>query len=119
MKTTKADFELFKRECQKWIDRYELNQYTFYFSIGETEGGLASYSVNVEAQAIEIIFEKDWGDAVEGVNKNKSIKEIAFHEITEILISPLRILAEDRNFSEEKLEEETHRIIHKQQKVLM
>jgi len=31
MKTTKKDFELFKKECRSWIDKLELNNWSVYF----------------------------------------------------------------------------------------
>lgn len=32
MKTTKKQFELFKKECRKWIDRFELNGWEINFT---------------------------------------------------------------------------------------
>ena len=117
MKTTKADFELFKRECQKWIDRYELNNLKFYYKLDDTDDSFAEYYYSEWMQKITVILSKEFSEPM--IDKKQQIKDTAFHEITEILLVPLRTMAEKRNFDREEMEKETHRIIHKLQKVLM
>ena len=47
-KTSKKDFELFKKECRKWADILSLKDYEWAFFHGVSdEGNRAEYFVNV------------------------------------------------------------------------
>jgi len=116
MRTTKADFALFQKECQRWIDAFELNNLKFYYTHSELDDAFAEFYYAEWMQKITIVFSNEFAEPMDDIKQQ--IKDTAFHEITEILIQPLRIIAEKRNFDREEMEKETHRIIHKLQKVL-
>ena len=119
MKTNKADFDLFEEQCWKWINTFSLNHIEFFF-VHEDIGEDANATYDIGYSGMNCVIALGTEICMTGVNdKTKFIKRIAFHEIAEILISPLRAIAISRNFSEEELEAETHSIIHRLQRVLL
>ena len=95
MKTTKKDFELFKKECKKWIKYYGLTDWdvSFFHTESETEGFLAKTVASLPAMAADIFLSKNWTDKYYSVGE---IKSTAHHEVLELLFMPLHILSENR-----------------------
>lgn len=83
-KTTKKDFEEFKKECEYWIEYFYLRDWEVIYqhvkidSRAEIRYSMASRITNLKL-AIE------WSDAP---YKNE-IKKVAFHEVCELLLAPL------------------------------
>ena len=114
-KTTKADFELFKSECEYWIDRLSLREWEFNYlhkQSTDVESSLAwtrsQYGGRVVDIALATEFDENWT-----IDK-ESIAHCAFHEVCEILLAPLRDIAMDINGAE-KTEQSAaiHAIIHR------
>jgi len=111
MKTTKADFEYFKKCCQKWIDFWGLYQFNFeYFheDRDETVPARASYESYHSSQGINIYLSTDWEVSI----TKEKIDLCAFHEITELLLVPLRAKA-FYSFAHQEIEHDTHEIIRR------
>ena len=107
-KTTKKDFKEFKAECEKWIDYFSLNDWDIYYRIdsdNDCRGACTADSIS----GIAII---GFGREFVGEPEKFEIKGVAFHEVCELLLSPMRILGENRYVTEEEMETERHRVIH-------
>ena len=108
VRTTKNDFEYFKKRCLYWAKELGLLYYRLYFEHESIEGKQATYSVNPEASEVVLTFSKEWSDIVP--KTKKSINHLAFHEMVEILLVGLRRWAGEY-IQYDKLNEETHKIV--------
>ena len=108
-KTSKKDFELYKNECRKWIKIFGLLDWELYFEHeSKTVDALAGCSFTRVGRNVTLWLSKNWG-----TNKVSTldIKMTAFHEIGELLLSPLNDLAMERFVTQDQVEEATHVII--------
>ena len=96
MKTTKKHFKLFKKECKYWLNRFDLGSWRadirHYTQAGLIEGALAYCDPNWTMRTCCIGLQKKVSDGAL-VNK-KVISKAAFHEVCELLLHMLRIIAE-------------------------
>ena len=111
MKTTKKDYELFKKECLYWIKRFELNNSRIYFEykdLGENIGANCSPSTNGNmtlALALEIHpFHR---------TQNEEIKYLAKHEVLHSLLGVLSELAHSRYVGQDELLDAEERLVRK------
>jgi len=109
-KTTKADFELFKREVHKWINRFSLGDHFLHIRHRNLDGvvGNLYYSYKDRRATITLSTTINRTDKVE---VSELVKKTAFHEVTELLLIRLNCLAGDRTFDPTELDAETHSII--------
>ena len=108
-KTTKKDFELFKKECQKWIKFFGLSEYRIeYFNLKEANGTRAQTEDYNDLMAADIIFPKELHDQTD----IKKIRKAAFHEVCEILLMKLRIMANEQ-YNWDLVNKEIHTVIRK------
>jgi len=114
VKTTKKDFELFKKECQKWIDIVGLKDWHFWYEHDETnENCIAQYLDDVQGRSCVIYFTTGLDDKL----SNHDIKSGAFHEIVELYMKDLRKMALTAH-SYAMVDEATHRVIRMLENVL-
>jgi hypothetical protein len=75
------------------------------------EGSRAAYDLNVPGKIARLWLSPDWEDMP--VN-DTTIKRAAFHEVCELMLNPLVILAESRySVTPTAIEEATHDIIRR------
>jgi len=106
-KTTKKDFKEFKAECERWVDYFGLKDWEIVYrseSDDECRGSCASDNTS---RIAVIGLGKTFGDTPE---KNE-IKRVAFHEVCELLLSPLRLYGEERFTTESAMASSRHNII--------
>ena len=110
MKTTKNHFQIFKKECQKWIAFFGLYGWRYsYFHEDTTEDWRASVRVSIDGRTVSLFLHIDWKD---DVVTERAVRESAFHEICEILLWRLASMAfGNLRFSPKECNEETHNII--------
>lgn len=107
-KTTKKHFEIFKEECQKWIERYALLDWEIVFEHTALNGSDATVSVNSNPSlaTIALSTKVEW----EGLDFNMPfedyIKFLAKHETTHLLTARIVALARDRYVSEKEIDKE-------------
>ena len=108
-KTTKKHFELFQKECNKWIEYFGLKQWRVFYEHDYVDDAYGSINAHHPGKVVTITLSKSWEETKPN---NKYIKRTAFHEICELLISPLERLAKSRfGVLEEEIQEEIHNII--------
>ena len=113
-KTTKKDFELFKKECKKWIDIVGLKDWHFWYDHDKTDDNcIAQYDIDDTGRSCVVYFTKGLDDKL----TRHDITSAAFHEIIEIYIRPLRKMALTAH-SYEFVDEATHRIVRMLENVL-
>lgn len=112
MKTTDKHFQLFKKECRKWIARFGLLGWRFYFQHEDLpDGKQIAYCIYPEDLADRVFtlgLSVDLGDLDE---TEMDIRRSGFHEVMEAFLYRMNFLAKSRDTHPEEIEEENHNLI--------
>ena len=108
-KTSKKDYELFKSECRKWQPILNLNDWYIDFEHDLIlEKCEACANMDLNAKAATLILSTEWV----GVVNDRTVKMAAFHEMCEVFLCQIQMLANERfNVSPEQIVEATHSVI--------
>jgi len=111
MKTTKKHFELFKKECKKWIEFFGLKEWnvSYDWCTPVEDCVLAWSNHHFSAKSSYLILSKEWRNTVPVTNEQ--VKKSAFHEVCEMMLFPLRYMSECRFLSDTEIDPEIHRLI--------
>lgn len=116
MKTTKKHFEIFKAECEKWIEIFGLKGWEINFFHKELKGyqnAATEYHIT-DRYADIYLFPK--------LKRYKAdddkIRLLAFHEVCEIFMGPMNVNAKERFVARSEINEALHAIIITLQNVL-
>ena len=117
MKTTKKDFEFFKKECDRYANLFGLDDWSLIYEkdYSFVPNTRASCAINLNACQTEIALAKDWQH--EKVTR-KQLSETAKHEVLHILLAPVMVRAMARYTAENDLISAEHSIIQKLMKLL-
>ena len=117
-KTTKSDFNLFKKESEKWIDIFGLKGFEFRFHHENIhdDDALADSYWDTQGRCCIIALYKNWPDRYP--KTDMEIRLAGFHEIAHVFIGKLGNLANARFIKEREIEEEQHAIIRTLEGVL-
>lgn len=115
-KLTKTDFETFKKECNKWINKFGLYDWDMKYQFVEMDDSAGRCVTNYVASAATIVLNPNFSNSL--VDKATHIKEIALHEVLEVMLSPLTALIGERSYDEGEAEHQKHRIIQRLMKFL-
>ncbi len=115
-KTSDKHFRLFKHECEKWVNRFELHEWTVSYEWKPLQGADAEYNASYQGRCVVIALSKE----IEPFEKTMEdeIREVAFHEICELMLYPLRSQIVWRNFDAGEMESATHAVIHRLYRLL-
>lgn len=116
MKTTRADFELFKKYCVEYYDKLGLREWTVYYKHARTNDAYASSAWLLSGMIATITLCTDW-DTLRPKNEAE-LRKLALHEIMHILMSPLVAEAEDRYANETAIRIAEHSIIRRLENIL-
>ncbi len=108
MKTTKTDFEYFKKCVQKWVDLFQLNDWEIYYIHEDIEDYIGYCLTDIKSCQATIILGVDWG--VTDIDK-KSIDKTAFHEVMELFQAPYHLLAKSREYNADEHSSIAHQMI--------
>ena len=108
MKTTKADFEYYKKCVQKWVNLFQLNDWEVDFEHKDDLRFIGACSFDLCGRTATISLATNWEDTI--VSK-KELNLTAFHEVVELLLVPYYSLSRDRKYDEDKHSEVSHQII--------
>lgn len=117
MKTTKAQFSMFKSECKKWIKVFGMLGWKFYFVHGKDEPGAIAYCCfpdKSEDRTFTLGLNKD----ISSVCSLVDIKCSAFHEVMEAFLYRISYIGECRYIQREEIPEERHNIIRTLEEVV-
>lgn len=111
MTTTKAHFEIFKKECRYWIQRLGLTDWEIEFKHNnEDKESFCNCRPFLLSRSAVLTLTKDWEDFK---LTNYLVRRYAFHEVCELLMGRLDHIAEARFVRKEEIEEERHAIIRR------
>jgi hypothetical protein len=106
-KTTGKDFTEFKAECQRWVDYFGLKDWEICYDKEDSEDNRASCLSDYPGKIAVLSLSNEWPSPPQ---KNE-IKQVAFHEVSELLIAPLRAMAVARYVTEDEILVANHYII--------
>lgn len=109
-KTTKADFKLFVKECEKWIDFFGQTDWECFYDHEDIDDR-ARYNADVAGRIVRFTLAEEW----ENVEPTKHlVRKAAFHEINELRL--VKILRELKWACSDRLSEELiHEIIRQEE----
>ena len=111
-KTTKKDFELFKKEVNKWIEIIGLKEFECVFADDSADYGTrAQVMVDLIGGISTYFFAGDWDGNANKIS-NREVKIVGFHEVMEVMLWELAAMAK-MYVNEEVVEKEVHKIIRR------
>lgn len=117
MKTNKKHFKIFKDECQKWIDKFELNNWGIHFGWTDKKGAFASLGVSLNAHNATFFLCKDWNDTIVSLS-TKNIKNSAKHEVIHLLLARLAVNGAERFVTSDEMIEAEEELVKKLENLL-
>jgi aryl-alcohol dehydrogenase-like predicted oxidoreductase len=113
--TSKEDFELFKRSCEKILKALGLNDIdVYYMHKADSEDAMANYTYQYQSSKAVLFLAECWNIKP----TERLIKEQAIHEVSHLLLGRLSAQARDRSFVEEEYNAAEHHVINRLIKVL-
>ena len=118
MKTTKKHFEIFKKECEKWINKLKLDdwEFNYHHENPSMEGADACVETNTIFRRVDIYLSIDQFD--EETFNTDYIKHVAKHEILHVLLKNLNYLTHKRFITEDQIIQTEEQIIRKLEKLI-
>jgi len=107
-KTSTKHFEIFKKECKFWIEKFGLKEWAVEFFHKNTNGLAGCSTSGAIDNLCSISLGKDWEH---DVPTTKKIRRVAFHEICEMLLSDTKLAVPER-FTD-TVQFEFHKIIRR------
>lgn len=119
-KTTKEQYKLFVSECKKWIRKFGLLGWRFYFEHNCFIGGFGRccYPEEPAHRLFTLILNKDIREGDEYLWSNNFIKKVAFHEVMEAFLYRISYLGTERYIQPEEIPEERHNLIRTLESVI-
>ena len=110
--TTAAHFKIFKKECRKWIDFFELNNWKVYFAhVDEPEiKNLAWCNCTLSTLTATLCLNTTWRN---DIPNNTWVKGAARHEVIHLLLGRLASLAVARFTKEDEIDSAEEGLIHR------
>ncbi len=115
MLTTKTDFNFFQKECRQLINTWGLTDWNIYFSHQLLGDCLGSIVTNARTRMATIFLASDWEDHV---TTEKTIKEVAKHEVLHLLFADLRTCAFDRHATEGDIYKAEEAVVSRLMKII-
>lgn len=116
MKTTKADFELFKKYVQEYADVLGVKDWSLHFSHEEVGDAYASTTYSIDDRVAKIRLGKYWDDL--RPKNSYEIKRLAFHELMHVVMAPLVYEAKERYTTNHVLDGIEHNIIRRLENIV-
>lgn len=117
MKVTKTHYEYFKKECERWIKRFELNGWAVNFQLCELNDVLAETAYQYKPMNATIRLNSKWVDEVRPLNHGE-LSDIAKHEVIHLLLAKLDTLAHSRYVTKDELDQAEHELLQKLIKII-
>lgn len=111
MKTTHKQFEMFTKECKKWINRFGIFGWRFYYTHENYDDDREKIAYIIWPNSIEDrVFTIGLSADISNITDN-DIRCSAFHEVMEALLYRMQVLAKARMTFDSDINEEIHHLI--------
>ena len=109
------DFELFKKEFQKWQQRFGLIGYKVYFKYEPLDSSFANIYVNQDEMVVTVTLNSKLPDKDKPF---KDVKQSAKHEAIHLLVGKLDQNARYRYVSEHEIHESVEELVFKLEELI-
>ena len=82
---TKAHKKLFRKTCEKWIDRFSLNDFKVYYDTEDLDSAYGACIADLPGQVVSLILADPWDEKI----TDEMVISTARHEVLELLLQPL------------------------------
>ncbi|MCK9556110.1 hypothetical protein M0R19_08555 [Candidatus Pacearchaeota archaeon] len=116
--TSKKDFQLYVRECEKWIKFWGLSEWDINYSNVSTDPDkvLGWCSWDLSGMIVTINLEKKWNNiTLTKEEKEECIRTTAFHEVCELLLAKLNDISFKYDVPRRVMTHHSHEIISRMQ----
>jgi len=114
MKTNKKHFKLFKDECNRWVEYWGLTEWKIFYAHKHwNDNALASCSSDTIGMVATINLEPDWGENMDDEDIEGCVRQSAFHEVCELMLSKFRYTANRRDNTWDDIMHNNHEIIRR------
>lgn len=117
MKTTKADFNAYKKHCLFWIEKLGIKNYSIHFDHRLEESMHARTYWNLGDGIALIVLSTEWDEL--RPKTDKELKRLALHEVMHILLAPLVNCAMDRYTTADAIETAEHSVIRQLENIIV
>jgi len=117
MKTTKADFQLFKEACLKWQDKLGMVDWSIHYAHEFVEGDYARTYWNLSGAVATVYLSTKWDDL--RPKTRDALDRLALHEVLHILVAPLTAEAEARYTDQKTIDTAEHCIIRRLENIIV
>lgn len=109
-RTSKKDFETFKREFTRWQERLGLTEWRVRFHHERIDESMAAYiRADLEGRLVSVFL---------GFRIDHTIEEVARHEALELLVADMDNLASYRFVRHDEIEMARHSVIRRLERLL-
>ncbi len=116
MKITGRHFKIFRRECRRWLRFFGLTDWQVYYEHREADTDDRAWcETKLSARTATIGLNAVWDCEPDdyGIDANEEMRKAAFHEVVELLLSPLYSEALYRFTTGDALVEADHGIVRR------
>lgn len=117
MKTTKAQFEVFKKAGEGWQQRLGLMDWEIYFMHGDCGEAYGQTCCSTNDRVATITLTKDSWDDLHPLNED-TLHQVALHEVLHVLFAPMYAAAEKRFASRDEIDSAEHSIIRHLERII-
>lgn len=112
MKLTQKHFEIFKKECLKYQDIFELHNWDLHFRWQNSDTDRASCHNKVSGYISTLFLSRNWEGHGQKITDD-DIKEVAKHEMIHVLLERVTASGRYRYVSENEMEEAEEELVRK------
>jgi len=118
MKTTNKHFKLFKKECHKWVDRFQLNNYDIAFEHKKLNDAHARCIIDNEYDST-IALTSDIPTCFDyNMSMDDYIKHLAKHEVIHVLLGRVMNTGNSRYITKAEILEAEEELVRKLEKII-
>ena len=109
MKTTKKDFEKFKKAFNEYVEAYGISGWQIIFRHTDLDAAYACISTDIEGRHSIVTLGKSWPDSEK--DAWLSLELTARHEVIHLLLAEMTELARRRHVGASQLDLEEERLV--------
>lgn len=117
MKTTKADFEIFKTYCAEAIQKLGLLEWSVHYAHEHRESDYARTAWKLSGGVATITLSTYWDDL--RPKTEEALRRVAYHEVMHLLLAPLVAEACDRYTNQDAIDIAEHQAIRRLENVIV
>ena len=114
MELTQKHYELFKAECEQWINRLGITSWNVFYAFEDMrqDSTFARCYSDKTQRSATLALTKDSARVNDETDYNELVKSFAKHEVLELLLTRLSDMATENDVDRDTADEATHEVIN-------